>query len=90
MVSVQGSPVLVANLAGELFALQGSCSHEQYSLLEGWMDETSITCPVHQSRFDLRTGEVLDPPAELPLVRYPIVLEEGQIFLEVDEIRRNE
>lgn len=91
VVSVEGNPILIANLTGELVALQGTCSHEQYSLQEGWIDGSSITCPVHQSRFDLRTGEVLDPPAVLPLVCYSIVVDDGQIFLEVeDEIRRNE
>src|SRR2546426_9293810 len=91
VVSVEGNPILIANLAGGVVALQGICSHEQYSLLEGWIDVNSITCPVHQSRFDLWTGEVLDPPAELPLVRYSIIADEGHIFLEVEgEIQRNE
>jgi len=36
-------------------------------------------------RIDLCTGETLDPPAELPLARYEVVIEEGRVLIEVPE-----
>ena len=85
MVQVDGSdPVLVINLAGE-FRLRGICSHEYFELDKGFLTAGSITCALHLSRFDLASGDALDPPAELPLVRYPVVVEDGRVVIEVPE-----
>ena len=45
----------------------------------------TLTCALHLSRFDLSDGEPLDPPAELPLEVYPVVVEDGRIFIEVPD-----
>jgi 3-phenylpropionate/trans-cinnamate dioxygenase ferredoxin subunit len=45
----------------------------------------ALTCALHLSRFDLRTGEALDPPAEAPLARYPVVIADGRIYIEVPD-----
>ena len=47
--------------------MQGICSHEYFELDKGFLTGDSLTCALHLSRFDLETGEALDPPAELPL-----------------------
>jgi 3-phenylpropionate/trans-cinnamate dioxygenase ferredoxin component len=44
-----------------------------------------VTCALHLSRFDLTTGDALDPPAELPLVRYPVRIEGDEIVVELPE-----
>ncbi len=80
-------PVLVVNLEGEIIALQGICSHEYFELDKGFLSGDSLTCALHLSRFDVRTGEALDPPAEAPLVRYPVVIEDGRVLIEVPEGR---
>ena len=86
LVWVDGTdPVLVVNLDGEILALQGICSHEYFELDKGFLSGGSLTCALHLSRFDLRTGEPLDPPAEAPLARYPVVLEDGRIYIEVPD-----
>ncbi|MFO8004310.1 Rieske (2Fe-2S) protein, partial [Thioalkalivibrio sp.] len=38
-----------------------------------------ITCPMHEAQFCLRTGEVLEPPAEEPLTRFPVRVEGGMV-----------
>jgi nitrite reductase/ring-hydroxylating ferredoxin subunit len=44
-----------------------------------------LTCALHLSRFDLETGEALDPPAELPLALYTVIVENDRIFIEVPD-----
>jgi 3-phenylpropionate/trans-cinnamate dioxygenase ferredoxin subunit len=78
-------PVLVVNLDGDVRAFQGICSHEYFELDKGFLTRDSLTCALHLSRFDLETGDALDPPAELPIVRYPVVVEEGRVLIEVPD-----
>jgi 3-phenylpropionate/trans-cinnamate dioxygenase ferredoxin component len=84
MVQVDGTDILVVNQEG-LHAMQGVCSHEYFELDKGFLTGDSITCALHLSRFDLFTGDALDPPAELPLMTYPVLVEDGQIVLELPE-----
>ena len=55
---------------GELFAVDDTCTHEEESLSEGWLDGSCIECPAHNSIFDLGTGEALSLPATEPLRTY--------------------
>jgi 3-phenylpropionate/trans-cinnamate dioxygenase ferredoxin subunit len=84
MVQVDGTNVLLVNHDG-LHALQGTCSHEYFELDKGFLTGDSVTCALHLSRFDLATGDALDPPADLPLVRYPLRVEDGTIVLRLPE-----
>lgn len=77
--------VLVVNLGGTLLAMQGICSHEYFELDKGFLTRDSLTCALHMSRFDLATGEPLDPPAEVPLARYPVVVEDGRVLIDVPD-----
>jgi 3-phenylpropionate/trans-cinnamate dioxygenase ferredoxin subunit len=78
-------PVLVVNLGGEIRAFQGICSHEYFELDKGFLTRDSLTCALHLSRFDLETGEALDPPADLPILRYTVVEEDGRVLIEIPE-----
>jgi 3-phenylpropionate/trans-cinnamate dioxygenase ferredoxin subunit len=77
--------VLVVNTGGTIRAMQGICSHEYFELDKGFLTRDSLTCALHMSRFDLETGEALDPPAELPLAMYPVVVEDGRILIEIPD-----
>ncbi len=85
MVQVDGTNVLLVRQHGEMHAMQGICSHEYFELDKGFLTGDSITCALHLSRFQLETGEALDPPAELPLAKYPVVVRDGRILLELPE-----
>ena len=78
-------PVLVVNADGQLRAMQGICSHEYFELDKGFLTAGTITCALHLSRFDLDTGEALDPPADLPLAVYPVMVEEGRVLIAVPD-----
>ena len=77
--------VLVVHTNGRIYAMQGICSHEYFELDKGFLTAGTLTCALHLSRFDLETGEPLDPPAELPLAVYPTVVENGRILIEVPD-----
>jgi 3-phenylpropionate/trans-cinnamate dioxygenase ferredoxin subunit len=75
--------VLVVHAEGQIRAYQGICSHEYFELDKGFLTAGSITCALHLSRFDLATGDALDPPAEQPLAMYPVFIEDGRVLIEI-------
>ena len=78
-------PVLVINEGGEIRAVQGICSHEYFELDRGFLTGDTLTCALHLSRFDLGSGEALDPPAELPLAVYPVTIAIGRVLITVPD-----
>ena len=83
LVEVEDELVLVTNVDGRFHAAQGVCSHEYFELDRGVVIGDSILCTLHLSRFSLIDGEVFDPPADMPLVIYPVVVEDGRVSIEV-------
>jgi len=77
--------VLVINSNGDLTAVQGICSHEYFELDKGFLTAGTLTCALHLSRFDVESGEPLDPPADVPLAVYEVVIEEDRILIEVPD-----
>ena len=77
--------VLVINANGDLTAVQGICSHEYFELDKGFLTAGTLTCALHLSRFDVETGEPLDPPAEVPLAVYHVVIDGERIVIEVPD-----
>jgi 3-phenylpropionate/trans-cinnamate dioxygenase ferredoxin subunit len=75
-------PVLLVNLGGAIRAVQGICSHEYFELDKGFLTGDAVTCALHLSRFDLATGDALDPPADEPLAVYPVTVEDGRILVD--------
>jgi nitrite reductase/ring-hydroxylating ferredoxin subunit len=81
-VELGGAPVVLArSSAGALCAIAATCSHFGGPLDEGVRDGDSVICPWHGSRFDLRTGEVIDGPAVFAQPRYEVRERDGAIEL---------
>lgn len=78
---VNGKDVAVFNVDGEFYAVQASCTHAGGPLCEGSIWGEIVTCPWHASEFNVRTGEVVSPPAEEPLATYPVTVEDGMITI---------
>ena len=76
----------VYNCGGELLAMEARCSHAYGPLLEGTFDPTACTveCPLHGSKFDLRTGRPQNLPAYAPVETFPVLVEDDVIKLEVE------
>ena len=67
---------------GELFAIDDTCTHQDASLADGWLEGCQVECPLHASMFDLRTGEVDAPPAKRAVRTHRVVVEDDEIFVE--------
>lgn len=83
-----GRRVLLANVDGQFYAADDTCTHEDASLSTGSLQGACVKCPLHGSRFDLRTGEALEEPAEQDLTTYPVRLEGGRILIGLRETGR--
>ena len=66
-VELDGKAVCLGRTANGWVAFQDTCTHEECSLSDGELEDDVIVCPCHASEFDLRTGDVLCPPALEPL-----------------------
>jgi len=82
-VDLEGTKVILSNIAGEIHAVSGVCTHEKFDLAEGIMIENAVVCPLHLSQFDLRTGEVYNPPATEPLRVFNVKIDGGTVFVEI-------
>jgi nitrite reductase/ring-hydroxylating ferredoxin subunit len=82
-IRADGENILVANIDGKVYAVSNICTHEYAELVNGFLIEDTITCPLHLSRFNLQTGEALNPPATQPLKTYKIVVKENGVYVEV-------
>ena len=78
---VRGIPVGVFSCGSHYFAVSDICTHAHALLHEGSLDAVRFTveCPLHGSEFDLRTGEVLTPPAAEAIARYQVRVQGDQI-----------
>jgi 3-phenylpropionate/trans-cinnamate dioxygenase ferredoxin subunit len=66
----EAGPIAIFNLEGELLAVQDTCSHEDASLADGFLEGHVIECPLHGGQFDLRSGAAVCLPAQHPLRRF--------------------
>jgi len=80
-----GEDVLVVNLDGELHAMSNICSHDYAELSDGELEGVEIVCPLHQARFDVRSGEALSPPAYEALPTFPVRVRDGNVEVEVED-----
>ncbi|GAA4594517.1 bifunctional 3-phenylpropionate/cinnamic acid dioxygenase ferredoxin subunit [Planotetraspora phitsanulokensis] len=74
---------------GELYAVDDTCTHQDASLADGWLEGCEVECPLHASRFDLRTGEVDAPPAKLPVRTHGVVVEDGTVYVVPSDLPPN-
>ena len=82
-VDLNGAHLLLSKIGGEVSAVSGTCTHEEADLGLGFILEDRVVCPLHLSQFDLRTGQVMNPPAEKSLQRFNVKIQDGTIFVEV-------
>lgn len=67
--------------AGEFFATDNVCTHAFALLSDGFLEDGCIECPLHQARFDLRTGKALCAPATQDIRTYPVRVDGEDIFV---------
>ena len=80
-VQVDGENICVANVEGKYYAIGSICTHEGGPLADGTLEGYEVECPWHQSKFDVRTGEVTSPPASEPEPSYEIKVDGNKILI---------
>ena len=82
---LKGRRILLANVDGRFYAADDTCTHEEASLSTGFLKGALVKCPLHGSRFNVCTGEVMEDPAEDNLRTYPVRVEGGRILIGLPE-----
>ncbi len=72
---------LLRDTDGTVYALNDTCTHAVASLADGWVEDGTVECPVHSSRFCLKNGKVLGPPAPTDTVAHKVEVRDGEIYL---------
>ncbi len=76
-------PVAVFHVEGSFYAIDDTCTHETYSLAEGYIQGTQVECALHLAKFDLKTGAALCLPATVGVRTYPVKTENEQVFVDL-------
>jgi 3-phenylpropionate/trans-cinnamate dioxygenase ferredoxin subunit len=84
-VVLDGVPIALVRSCGEVFAISDICSHAEVSLSEGDVEDCSIECWLHGSRFDLRTGAPTGLPATKPVATYPVTVEGDDVLVKLEK-----
>lgn len=83
-VNVQGRDIALYEVEGRVFASDNLCTHGRARLSDGFLEGREIECPLHQGRFDVCTGQALCAPLTQDLRTYPVRIEAGRVFLQID------
>jgi 3-phenylpropionate/trans-cinnamate dioxygenase ferredoxin subunit len=81
-VIVDGKPIaVVIDSAGVVHALGDTCTHGDISLSEGFVEDDTLECWAHGSKFELTTGKPLTLPAYQPVPVYPVTIRDGDVYV---------
>ena len=78
---VAGRDIALYRTGGGIFATDNICTHGQGRLCEGFLLDHEIECPLHQGRFDIRTGLATEAPATEAIRTYPVRIEGRRVLL---------
>jgi len=88
VISAGDRVLALVNIDGSFYALDNECPHRGAELGEGRLNPRfgpfALECPLHQGCFDVRTGEVLNPPAIQAVRTYPVEIADGVIRVLID------
>lgn len=75
--------IVLANVDGDLYALQNRCSHQDLPLSDGELVGDRLECLYHGASFDVCTGKALALPAIKPVATFAVELRDGEIYVKV-------
>ena len=84
-VHLNGKDICIARSGGKVYAISDTCSHADVSLAEGDVEDGTIECWLHGSRFDLRTGAPTGLPATKSVPTYPVTVIGDDVFLKLEK-----
>jgi len=80
-VEVSGQEIAVYRIDGEYLATANICTHQFAFMSEGFVEGDCVECPLHQALFDIRTGAVVEGPADQPLKTYAVRVDGTTILI---------
>ncbi|MBV6394722.1 MAG: 3-phenylpropionate/cinnamic acid dioxygenase ferredoxin subunit [Anaerolineales bacterium] len=80
-VDIGDKPIVVFNIAGQLYAISDVCSHDDGPVGEGDLEGFNVICPRHGAEFDVRTGRVMKMPAVVDIPAYPVQVRDEIVFI---------
>jgi len=78
-----GKEIAIYLVDGAVFATANRCTHGDARLCDGWVEGHEIECPLHQGRFDVRSGAATGAPAEVALATFPARLAGDRVELQI-------
>lgn len=82
LVELDGDRIALFNVNGTFHAIGDTCTHAGGPLSDGDLDGDVVTCPWHGAQFDVKTGEVVGPPAPEPVTSYRVKVEGSNVLIE--------
>jgi 3-phenylpropionate/trans-cinnamate dioxygenase ferredoxin component len=90
-VTIDGTPIaVVKDSAGDVFAIGDTCSHGEISLAEGFVEDDTLECWAHGSKFELTTGKPRNFPAFEPVPVYTVTITDGDIYVDPTPVAQPE
>jgi 3-phenylpropionate/trans-cinnamate dioxygenase ferredoxin subunit len=80
-VDIADKPIVIFNIAGQLFAIGDVCTHDDGPLGDGVLEGNHIVCPRHGAEFDVRNGKAMQMPAVIDIPAYAVQIRDGNIFV---------
>ncbi len=83
-IQVGNNKIALANIDGQIFAIDDRCSHKECSLgTEGALDGNVVICGCHGGKFDMRKGEAMSLPAVTNVRSYAVKIENGDVLVKL-------
>jgi 3-phenylpropionate/trans-cinnamate dioxygenase ferredoxin subunit len=80
-VDLGDKPIVIFNIAGQLFAIGDVCTHDDGPLGDGMIEGNNVVCPRHGAEFDVRNGKAMQMPGVIDIPAYPVQIRDGNIFV---------
>ncbi|WP_367104195.1 non-heme iron oxygenase ferredoxin subunit [uncultured Psychrobacter sp.] len=81
-VEVNGKRIGIYQVEDEYFALENICPHAYAIMTDGFAEDDTIECPLHEAIFEIKTGKLLSGPAERGLCSYAVKVEDDKIYVQ--------
>lgn len=85
-VIVAGRDIAIYTVGSQVYATDNLCTHGHARLCDGFLDGHEIECPLHQGKFDVRSGQPACEPVTEPLRSYPVKIDGQRVYVQLDAL----
>jgi naphthalene 1,2-dioxygenase ferredoxin component len=82
-VQAEGKDFALYFVEGQVYATDNLCTHGYARLCDGFLEGFEIECPLHQGKFDIRSGQPLCQPVVEAIRVYPVKIENGRVYIDL-------